>query len=116
MDNLLGLREDMKLLYRSGYGWLHPFTQCILQRRLKFIKSNIPVDISICNSYLRISDNRQVSSFYISTGLIQFLLYIFRFIQNDNGDFADYSNQPDVYGNSEEIGPRGREYYPDIGI
>lgn len=91
MDNLLSLREDMKLLYRNGYGWPHPFTQCILKQRLKMIKYNTPVDISICNPFLRMPDDRQ----------------------NDNGDLMDFSNQANVYANLEDVG-RGHEYYPDI--
>jgi len=56
------LREDMKSLYYNGYSWPHPFTQCVLQHRLKLIRYSLPpVDNSICNQYLRLSDGRQVS-------------------------------------------------------
>uniref|UniRef100_A0A2S2PF96 Receptor-type tyrosine-protein phosphatase N2 n=1 Tax=Schizaphis graminum TaxID=13262 RepID=A0A2S2PF96_SCHGA len=92
MNNLMILREDMKFLYYNGYSWPHPFTQCVLQNRLKLIRYNLPpVDNSICNQYLREPDNKQ----------------------NDDGDFADYYKQPDLYVNAEDIG-RGRDYYPEI--
>lgn len=91
MNNLMILREDMKFLYYNGYSWPHPFTQCVLQNRLKLIRYNSPpVDNSICNQYLRVPDNKQ----------------------NDDGDYADYYKQPDVYVNAEDIG-RGRDYYPE---
>ncbi|KAE9544527.1 hypothetical protein AGLY_000068, partial [Aphis glycines] len=94
MNNLMILREDMKFLYYNGYSWPHPFTQCVLQNRLKLIRYNSPpVDNSICNQYLRLPDNKQ----------------------NDDGDFADYYKQPDVYVSAEDIG-RGRDYYPDTGL
>jgi len=59
------LREDMKFLYYNGYSWPHPFTQCVLQNRLKLIRYNLPaVDNSICNQYLRVPDNKQVWHFH----------------------------------------------------
>jgi hypothetical protein len=65
MNNLMILREDMKFLYYNGYSWPHPFTQCVLQNRLKLIRYNLPpVDNSICNQYLRVPDNKQVSHFH----------------------------------------------------
>ncbi|KAL4119796.1 hypothetical protein QTP88_012564 [Uroleucon formosanum] len=92
MNNLMILREDMKYLYYNGYSWPHPYTQCVLQHRLKLIKYSLPpVDNSICNQYLKVLDGRQ----------------------NDEGDFADFYKQPDVYVGAEDIG-RDREYYPDI--
>ncbi|XP_015363524.1 PREDICTED: receptor-type tyrosine-protein phosphatase N2 isoform X3 [Diuraphis noxia] len=92
MNNLLILREDMKFLYYNGYSWPHPFTQCVLQHRLKLIRYNLPpVDNSICNQYLRVPDGRQI----------------------DDGDFANFYKQPDVYVGAEDVG-RGRDYYPDI--
>ncbi|CAI6345551.1 unnamed protein product [Macrosiphum euphorbiae] len=92
MNNLMILREDMKFLYYNGYSWPHPFTQCVLQHRLKLIRYSLPpVDNSICNQYLRVNDGRQ----------------------NDGGDFADFYKQPDVYVGAEDIG-QDREYYPDI--
>jgi len=58
------LREDMKFLYYNGYSWPHPFTQCVLQHRLKLIRYSLPpVDNSICNQYLRVPDGRQVSRY-----------------------------------------------------
>ncbi|XP_025411109.1 receptor-type tyrosine-protein phosphatase N2 isoform X2 [Sipha flava] len=89
MDNLLILQEDMKFLYRNGYGWPHPFTQCILKQRLKLIKYSRPVDISICNPFSRLPDRSR---------------------QNDNGDFADFS---DVYINPDDI-ERDHEFYSDL--
>lgn len=91
VDNLLILRDDMKSLQRYGYTWPHPFTQCILKQRLKLIKYNTAVDVSVCNIYSKVPIIRE----------------------NDNSEFLDYSNQADVYTNSEDIG-RSREYYPDI--
>lgn len=42
-------------------------------------------------------------------------VYILYFIQNDNGDFADYSsNAPEVYMSPDNIG-RGQGYYSDLG-
>jgi len=59
------LREDMKFLYYNGYSWPHPFTQCVLQHRLKSIRYSLPPkDNSICNQYLRVIDDRQVSHFH----------------------------------------------------
>lgn len=108
------LREDMKYLYYNGYSWPHPYTQCVLQHRLKLIKYTLPpVDNSICNQYLRVLDGRQVSCLH-NYRFNRFILLFFLF-QNDEGDFADFYKQPDVYVGSEDIG-RDREYYPDIGI
>lgn len=79
MDNLVSLREDMKWLYRNGYGWSHPLTQCMLKQRLNVIKYNVPIDISICNTYLRMSDSRQVSHFCLVTFL--YTLYIIYYLE-----------------------------------
>lgn len=79
MNNLMILREDMKFLYYNGYSWPHPFTQCVLQNRLKLIRYNSPpVDNSICNQYLRVPDNKQVCSFhnYRFNGFILFFSFI----------------------------------------
>lgn len=80
MDNLLSLREDMKLLYRNGYGWPHPFTQCILKQRLKMIKYNTPIDISICNPFLRMPDDRQVCNFRLNKLSIYMYMYVFTYL------------------------------------
>lgn len=79
LENLVNLQEDMKFLYHNGYGWPHPFTQCILKQRLKLIKYNTPVDISICNPYSRITDGRQVSRFRVLAQRHYCVVYFIRF-------------------------------------
>lgn len=78
MNNLMILREDMKFLYYNGYSWPHPFTQCVLQHRLKLIRYSLPpIDNPICNQYLRIPDSGQVTRInnYRLNGFI--LLYFY---------------------------------------
>lgn len=65
LDNLIMLRDVMKTLYHYGFSWPHPFTQCILKQQLKLIRDNMPVDISVCDVYARIPNNRIVSLFRI---------------------------------------------------
>ncbi|VVC34623.1 Hypothetical protein CINCED_3A005961 [Cinara cedri] len=90
-DNLLLLQQDMKSLYHNGYGWPHPFTQCIIKQRLEVIQYGESDDILKCKQYSKIPINRP----------------------NDNYAMG-YPNQPmDVYVDPGDI-RRNRDYYADI--
>lgn len=86
------LRDVMKTLYNHGFSWPHPFTQCILKQQLKLIRDNMPIDISVCDAYSRIPNNRI----------------------NDNGNYPTYPGQFDLaYADLEDAARSNGEYYSD---
>ncbi|XP_050543023.1 receptor-type tyrosine-protein phosphatase N2 [Daktulosphaira vitifoliae] len=94
VDNLMVLRDDMLFLYRNGYTWTHPYTQCILQYRLKSIKFRTSVDISACDQYSKINDNTRF----------------------DDEEIIDVPSQPDFYMEPMNVAQNYEgQFYVDTG-